>query len=127
MTATLHLDTNYLIFGGDPGHAAHRQMRRWLASGETLAVSAIAWAEFRCGPLTSELLNAWETLLSGRIVAVDQPIAERASDLFNLTGRRSRSLPDCLIAATAMSNNVRLATLNRSDFTVMTKFGLMLV
>lgn len=126
MAAPLHLDTNFLIFGADPNHAAHKQLRKWLATGETFAVSAMAWAEFRCGPLTPDLLSAWEALLDGRVVPLDHPIAERASDLFNLTGRRSRSLPDCIIAATAMSGGARLATLNRADFAPMVKLGLAL-
>lgn len=124
--ATVHLDTNYLIFGSDPAHPAHQQLRAWVAAGELVSVSAMVWSEFRCGPVTQALLAGWEALLEGRIVAVDRSVAERAADLFNLTGRRSRSLPDCLIAATAMSDNARLATLNREDFERMTQYGLLL-
>jgi predicted nucleic acid-binding protein len=126
MAAGLHLDTNYLIFGLDPAHPAHKRLRAWLAAGETLAISAMAWAEFRCGPLTPEVLAAWEALIAGRVVPLDRAIAERASDLFNLTGRRTRSLPDCLVAATAMRSGARLATLNRADFAPMVKLGLVL-
>jgi predicted nucleic acid-binding protein len=126
MTPRLHLDTNVLIFATDPSHPAYRRLQEWLETGETIAVSAMAWAEFRCGPLTAELLQAWEGLLGGRVIAMDRTVAERASDLFNLTGRRSRSLPDCLVAAAAICDNARLATLNRADFGPMQPFGLRL-
>ena len=124
--AGLHLDTNYLIVGLDAAHPAHECLRAWVVDGETLSISAMAWAEFRCGPLSTEALAAWERLIAGRVLPVDRGIAERASDLFNLTGRRTRALPDCLIAATAMSNGARLATLNREDFAPMVKLGLVL-
>lgn len=126
MATGLHLDTNFLIFGADPAHRAHQQLGEWMAAGEVIGVAAMAWAEFRCGPLALDLLNAWQGLLAGNIIAMDRTTAERASDLFSLTGRRSRSLPDCLIAATAMNAGARLATLNRADFAPMEKFGLRL-
>jgi predicted nucleic acid-binding protein len=126
VTTGLQLDTNYLIFGMDRAHPAHRRLRAWLTAGQPLAISAMAWSEFRCGPLTPEVLAAWESLIADRIVPLDRTIAERASDLFNLTGRRTRSLPDCLIAATAMRSGARLATLNRADFAPMVKLGLVL-
>lgn len=124
--AVVHLDTNFLIFGSVPAHPAHRQLRAWIAAGDTVSVSAMTWAEYRCGPVTPALLAGWETLLGGRVLAVDRVVAERASDLFNLTGRRSRTLPDCVIAATAMRDNARLATLNREDFERLVPYGLLL-
>jgi predicted nucleic acid-binding protein len=126
VASLIHLDTNYLIFGADRTHAAHRQLKAWRASGETFAVSAMAWSEFRCGPLTPALLQAWEALVEGRVVPIDRTVAERASDIFNLTGRRARSLPDCLIAAAAMRSGASLATLNPKDFSAMAKLGLVL-
>jgi predicted nucleic acid-binding protein len=126
MPAGLHLDTNILIFGVDPAHPVHARLRQWRDAGRPVAVSAMAWAEFRCGPLTPAVLESWTELLADRILSVDPVIAERAADLFNLTGRRTRSLPDCLIAATAMRHGARLATLNRTDFEPLTAHGLLL-
>jgi predicted nucleic acid-binding protein len=44
--------------------------------------------------------------------------------LFNQTGRRSRSLADCMIAAVAIRCGARLATLNAGDFQPVTAHGL---
>ena len=52
--------------------------------------------------------------------------AEKAAELFNLTGRRSRSYVDCCIAAIAIRAQAPLATSNRHDFTSMAAQGLML-
>ena len=86
----------------------------------------MAWAAFKCGPASSELIEAWRVMLMDRIVPIDQTLAELAATLFNQTGRRSRSLPDCLVAATAINSGAQLATLNRGDFDLFVKFGLVL-
>mgnify|MGYP002378194906 CR=1 FL=1 len=84
----------------------------------------MAWAEFLCGPVAPESVRNWDRVLDGAIVPVNRGIAERASVLFNHTGRRSRSLPDCIIAATAILHGARLATLNRRDFEPFRRDGL---
>jgi predicted nucleic acid-binding protein len=111
----IHLDTNILIFGLEPHHALRARISRW-RRGSALAVSSMAWAEFLCGPVTAASVRNWDRVLDGAIVSIDRNIAERASVLFNATGRRTRSLPDCIIAATAILHGARLATLNRADF-----------
>lgn len=126
MAGLLFLDTNVLIFGIDREHPMSVRVREWVFVGERLLVSAMAWSEFRCGPAAAETLQAWERLLGTVVVPIDRAIAERAADLFNLTGRRSRSLPDCLIAATAMRHKAPLATLNRTDFEPLLTHGLTL-
>lgn len=127
MAGTLiHLDTNILIFAAAPGHPVRDQLRRWRRQGARLTVSAMAWAEFRCGPVTPGLLETWEKVLSGNIVPVDRDTADLAAELFNRTGRRTRSLPDCLIAACAVQAGARLATLNRPDFEPLVAYGLVL-
>jgi len=50
--------------------------------------------------------------------------AESAANLFNKTGRRSKSYADCCIAAVAIRDGARLATSNNSDFAPMAAFGL---
>ena len=49
----IHLDTNFLVQATIAGSPAHGQVRAWSAIQEDLGVSAIAWAEFLCGPLDS--------------------------------------------------------------------------
>jgi predicted nucleic acid-binding protein len=52
----------------------------------------------------------------GAIVPSGRRVSERASALANHSGCRSRSLPDCIIPATAILHGAKLATLNRADF-----------
>lgn len=126
MASALHLDTNVLIFGLDPHHPARDQFHSWSSAGDPVAVSAMAWAEFRCGPVTQVSIRAWERAIGDDVIPLDRAIAELAASLFNQTGRRSRSLSDCLIAATAIRYGARLATLNRGDFEPLLAHGLVL-
>jgi predicted nucleic acid-binding protein len=52
---------------------------------------------------------------------------EKAAELFNLTGRRARSLADCQIAAVALRCNARIATSDRNDFKLFEEHGLNLI
>lgn len=52
--------------------------------------------------------------------------ARKAAELFNATGRRSRSLADCQIAAVALRCEARMATANALDFTPFETHGLTL-
>ena len=45
------LDTSFLIRALIPGTGEDALLRRWLAGRTTLAVSAVVWTEFLCGPL----------------------------------------------------------------------------
>jgi predicted nucleic acid-binding protein len=49
-----------------------------------------------------------------------------AAQLFNHTGRRSRTLADCMIAAVAIRCGVQLATANTADFQPFVTHGLVL-
>ncbi|MGH8216506.1 MAG: PIN domain-containing protein [Rhodanobacteraceae bacterium] len=124
MDAPIHLDTNVLVFGLEPGHALRKRIVHWRGEGALLAVSGMAWAEFLCGPVSSAAVRIWDQILDGAVEPVDRAVAERASILFNHSGRRSRSLPDCVIAATAILHGARLATLNRHDFELFRGDGL---
>ncbi len=86
----------------------------------------MAWAEFLCGPVLPEEIAAMETLMH-TVLPVTPVLAAEGARLFRETGPRSRSLPDCIIAAAAMMNHAPLATLNRQDFNLFVPQGLELV
>ena len=121
----IHLDTNFLIAALKAGSRQEASLNQWLSANENLAVSVVAWAEFRCGPLSKR-----EQLISRQIFSTIESLsvqdAETAADLFNQTGRRSRSLADCMIAAVAIRCGARLATINAPDFQPFAAFGLSL-
>jgi predicted nucleic acid-binding protein len=121
----IHLDTNFLIDALVIGSAQEAQLVGWLAAGETLGISAIAWGEFLCGPL-SPAAEALARLLFPDAEALERVDAEKAAELFNRTGRRSKSYTDCCIAAAAIRVQAPLATSNRGDFTPMLPHGLVL-
>lgn len=121
----IFLDTNFLIGLLRPGTPFDRRTRNWLAAGEAVGISTIAWAEFLCGPLSpgdvaaaAELLPDPEPLLPAD--------AALAAELFNATGRRRGSLADCLIAATCLRLGAPLATDNADDFRRFEPMGLRL-
>lgn len=111
----IHLDTNFLIRALVPTSVEESNLQTWLKDGEDLGISCVAWSEFLCGQLTSRDQEYAKLLL-----AAPEPFREsdarKAAVLFNATGRRSRSLADCQIAAVALRCNARLATANVSDF-----------
>ena len=121
----IHLDTNFLIQATVAGSPAHAQFADWASAQEACNVSSIAWAEFLCGPM-----DATAEALARQIFPNPEPFlpadAARAASLFNQTGRRSRSLADCMIAAVAIRCGAKLATSNQSDFQPLTGDGLVL-
>ena len=122
----IHLDTSFLIRGLIKGSAEDRRIRRWLKDGEPLGLSAIVWAEFLCGPLGDGSIDAAREVF-GAPVGFSGTEAELAAELFNLSGRRRGTLPDCMIAAVAMSHDSALATSNGDDFRRFAPQGLCLI
>ena len=97
----IHLDTNFLVSALQPGTAEESKVNSWLSRNEILGTSAVAWAELFCGPLsTRDELIARQ--IFWRIDVLSGAEAEMAAQLFKKTGRRSRSLSDCMIAAVAI-------------------------
>ena len=121
----IHFDTNFLIQTTIAGSPAHQQFREWVFAQETFGVSSVAWAEFLCGPL-----DATAEAIARQIFSNPEPFlhadAVLAANLFNLTGRRSRTLADCMIAAVAIRCGAKLATINSADFQPLVQHGLML-
>jgi predicted nucleic acid-binding protein len=121
----IHLDTNFLITALQEGTPQKGKIRTWLSGGESLNVNTVVWAEFFSGPLSDADEGHARSLFAHpeTFTAAD---AELAAGLFNKTGRRSRSLADCMIAATAIRCQAKLATVNSSDFILFTPHGLTL-
>ena len=121
----IHLDTNFLIQALVSGSPAETKLLAWLTAGEDFAVSTVAWSEFLCGPLTPQ-----DEMLAQLLLSAPEPFlaadARKSAELFNATGRRSRSLADCQIAAVALRCSVKLATGNTADFVPLQTHGLIL-
>jgi predicted nucleic acid-binding protein len=111
----IHLDTSFMILGLVPGSTQDRKLRHWLQAEETLAMSAIAWAELLCGPVPVELLGVATRVVSERVPFHEED-AQLSAQLFNESGRRRGSFVDCMIAATALRAGAMLATANTEDF-----------
>ncbi|MDE0100422.1 MAG: PIN domain-containing protein [Truepera sp.] len=121
----IQLDTGFLIRALNSGSPEDRKLRDWIGAGETLSMSAVAWAEFLCGPLDgSELALAAQIVGEHRDFTSDH--ATIAAQLFNGTGRRG-SLIDCMIAAAALADGASIATENVADFRRFEHFGLKVV
>lgn len=123
---SVHLDTNCLVYytNGDD-QAIIERIDSWLREGRSLAVSAMVWAEFLCGPLGEEDHDLATGLISD-VLPITREDAALAGLLFQATGRRSKSLSDCVIAATAIHAGVPLATKDHDDFKAFVPHGLRL-
>jgi predicted nucleic acid-binding protein len=122
----IHLDTNFIIGAITTPSLVDDRFLPWLAGGEKFAVSAIAWCEFLHGPVTAAQRRDAFEMIEERVIPFGMAEAEIASKLFNKTGRRRGSQPDCFIAATAISSAALLATQNRKDFLPFLPHGLRL-
>jgi predicted nucleic acid-binding protein len=111
----IHLDTSFLVRALAAGTSEDKKLRAWLAAEERLGMSAVAWAEFLCGPVDSAGLELVARIVEER-VPFDEGDAALAARLFNETGRRRGSLADCMIAASAIRGGATLATENPRDF-----------
>ncbi len=122
----IHRDTSFLIRALVKGSAEDQRLRDWLRQGEPLGMSAIAWAEFLCGPV-----EVAEPQLVGLLVPQRTPFAEDdavlAARLFSNSGRRRGSLTECMIAAVAIRGQATLATKNPGDFERFRTVGLRIV
>lgn len=113
--APIHLDTSFLIRALVSGSGEAAALRGWIAGGRPLAMSAVAWGELLCGPLDADD-EALASSLVRSVVPLDAGAASLAARLFNASGRRRGSFPDCLVAASCIHSGAVLATANPTDF-----------
>ena len=111
----IHLDTSFLIRALVHGTDEDRALRSWIEAGTPLAMCAVGWAEFLCGPLEEAHLALVRRIV-GHIASFDEETAALAAHLFNRSGRRRGTLADCMIAAAAMNAAAMLASSNPADF-----------
>lgn len=121
----IHLDTSFLIPALVRDTQQDQQVRNWISQGETIVISAVAWTEFLCGPLSPRDLSAALRIVEQHLEFTTER-AVIAAGLFNATGRRRRMMVDCMIAATAIAEGAPLATVNSGDFDRFTEHGLLL-
>ncbi len=121
----IHLDTSFLVHALAAGTFQDQRLREWLAAGETLGMSAVAWAEFLSGPVEPAALELLDKVVTER-AAFGEGEAMLAARLFNESGRRRGSFADCMIAAAAIRAGVPLATDNPKDFRRFAAAGLTL-
>ena len=121
----IHLDASFLIRAIEPGSSEDHAITGWYDAGETFAISAIAWAEFMCGPLVQSELDAAAGIIR-QYIDFTPAQAEVAAHLFNRSGRRRGLFSDCMIAAAAISERAPIATRNVKDFSRFESEGLTL-
>jgi predicted nucleic acid-binding protein len=125
VTTAVHIDTSFLLRAARPETEAASLMTRWLNEGRSIHMSAMAWAEFQCGPVTDQ-----QRALAARLLSAPVPMHARHADLaarlFNASGRRRGSLQDCLIAAAAIDAEAPLATTD-AGFERFAEHGLQIV
>ena len=122
----IHIDTNLLIASIDPSHEHAKLWPRLLAAGDSFAVSAVAWTEFRSFLIPDQQLLALDRLLGGGVLAYERNHAELAGELFRRTNAKRKNRLDTMIAATAILAGSELATANQADFKSFVSFGLKL-
>jgi predicted nucleic acid-binding protein len=125
-TSPVHLDTSFLINALVADTWEGRRLRRWLQQDTRIAVSAVTWAEFLCGPVSAEDRQRARTVVGMPLPLVEAE-AERAAELFNMGGRRRGTLPDALLAAAALAAGAALATSNAADFGRFEREGLTVI
>ena len=121
----IHLDTGFLIRALVRGSLEDARLREWIRANEPLGMSAIAWAEFLCGPVDETVLSLASAVVARRFQFTEE-MATMAARLFNGSGRRRGTMIDCMIAATALAEEAAVATSNPGDFSRFEAFGLAL-
>jgi len=100
------------------GHKPSIQLIRRLASGGKLSIAAMTRIEIRVGMVAAEQYITQKLLTRFTTLMLDRAVADRTGDLIAAMRQRGASiaLPDAMIAATALANNLILVTYNQAHF-----------
>jgi len=94
------------------------RLLRGLGKLGRLAISAVTRLEVRAGMMSGEEYATQKLLSRFTVYDVDRDTADRAGDLVRIGRGKGNplSVPDAIIAATAISQNLTLVTLNQAHF-----------
>ena len=113
----IHLDTSVLVDALTGPRRSLPAVRRAIAEGHRLAISAIVLFEWRRGPrVPRELVDQAALLPDSSVVVFGPAEASAAAELYRtLRSPRGREA-DLAVAATALTRGAVLWTLDRRDF-----------
>ena len=113
----VHIDTSALVDTLTGTRRSLPQLTKLISQGHRIALSSLAFYEWRRGPRTRAELAAQEALLPAEDVVPFGPAdAMRAAELYRHLARpRGREI-DLAIAACALGHGAALWTLNHGDF-----------
>ena len=96
------------------------RLLRGLGRRERLSVASITRLEIHAGMHPDEAYQTQKLLARFVTYDLDRTIADRAGDYIREYQSKdvSLSVPDAIIAATAVTNNLTLVTLNVKDFSI---------
>ena len=122
--AVILCDTNILIELYKNNPVIISELRK--IGSKQIAISSITQAELYYGALNKqELLKIKKHLSQLEILAVDKTVSERFIQLMeNYALSHKLAIPDAIIAATALVNNLDLYTLNQKDFRFISNLSL---
>jgi len=114
------LDTTVLIDALRGRNQMRSHLAEMIASGQTLATSTICIAEVYGGLRPGEEAKTRAFLEAMEWLTVSGEIAQIAGELKSGLRRQghTRSIPDMIVAATALERGFSLATDNRKDFQI---------
>lgn len=113
----IHLDTSVLVRALTGRRQSGPALRLAIEDGERLAIAAIVLFEWLRGPRSHEELALQEELFPvGIAIPLGPDEAVIAADLYRRAARPRSREADLAIAATALSRDAMLWTLNPGDF-----------
>lgn len=122
--AVILCDTNILIELYKNNPVIISELRK--IGSKKIAISSITQAELYYGALNKqELLQIKKHLSQLKILVVDTVVSEQFIQLMeNYALSHKLAIPDAIIAATALVNNLDLYTLNQKDFQFISNLSL---
>jgi predicted nucleic acid-binding protein len=120
LSSTVLLDTTVLIDALRNRNQMRSHLANMAASGKALVTSTICVAEVYGGLRSGEEAKTRAFLETMEWLAVSGEIAKLAGELKSSLRRQghTRSIPDMIVAATALERGLSLATDNRKDFQI---------